>query len=107
VGAARRHLAGLLRGAREAHLSHNPLGALMAYNLWAALIAVCVTGVLMTTRAFWGVAWVEETHEIVANWVLVSVLLHVGGVAFETWRSKVNLVGAMISGEKDVPDPRT
>ena len=99
------HLAGLLRGKHELHLSHNPLGALMAYNLWASLIAICVTGILMTTRTFWGVDWVENSHEIIADWVLVSVLLHVAGVAFETWHSKVNLVRAMITGQKEIPRP--
>jgi cytochrome b len=102
---ARAHLAELLRGECEFHLSHNPLGALMAYNLWASLITVCVTGTLMTTRTFWGVDWVEDSHEIIANWVLVSVGLHVAGVAFETWRSKVNLVWAMITGQKEIPGP--
>lgn len=102
---AREDLFNLLRGRRELHLSHNPLGALMAYNLWAALIAVCLTGILMTTRAFFGAEWLEEVHEGVANWVLVSVLLHVAGVAFETWYSKVNLVRAMITGTKEIPAP--
>lgn len=103
--AARAHLAGFFLGRRTLHLSHNPLGALMAYNLWASLIAVCVTGIMMTTRTFWGVDWVEETHEIVADWVLASVLLHVAGVLFETRYSKVNLVRAMITGEKELPGP--
>lgn len=103
--AAQAHLAGIVRGRRETHLSHNPPGALMAYNLWASLIAVGVTGWLMTTDAFWGVEWVEKVHEVLANWVLVSVLLHVAGVAFETWYSKVNLVRAMITGRKELPGP--
>jgi cytochrome b len=103
--AARAHLAGLLRGRRDRHLSHNPLGALMVYNLWTSLIAVCVTGVLMTTRAFWGVEWVEELHEAIANWVVVSALLHVAGVVFETRYSNVNLVRAMITGTKELPGP--
>ncbi|HUS53439.1 MAG TPA: cytochrome b/b6 domain-containing protein [Thermohalobaculum sp.] len=103
--AAWAHLAGLRRGEHALHLSHNPLGALMAYNLWASLIAVCVTGILMTTKTFWGVDWVEETHEIVANWVLISVILHVAGVVFETRHSKVNLVRAMINGQKEIPGP--
>jgi cytochrome b len=101
--AVRVHLAGLLRGQHDLHLSHNPLGALMAYNPWASLTAVCVTGVMMTTRTFWGADWVEDTHEIIANWVLVSVGLHVAGVAFETWYSKVNLVRAMMTGRKEIP----
>lgn len=103
--AARAHLAGLLAGRRTLHLTHNPLGALMAYNLWASLIAVTVTGILMTTRTFWGVEWVEDLHEAIANWVAISVVLHVAGVVFETWYSKVNLVRAMIDGQKEIPGP--
>lgn len=105
VRSALAHLAGLLRGKRALHLSHNPLGALMAYNLWASLVAICVTGILMTTRTFWGVDWVEESHELIANWVLLSVGLHVAGVAFESWYSKVNLVRAMITGQKEIAGP--
>ena len=105
IAGARGHLGALLRGERDTHLSHNPLGALMAYNLWASLILICVTGIMMGTDAFWGVDWVEETHEIVANWVMISVLLHVAGVAFETRYSKINLVRAMITGTKEVPGP--
>ena len=103
--AARAHLVGLLRGRRELHLSHNPLGALMAYNLWASLVAVCVTGIMMTTDTFWGVDWVEESHEIVSNWVLISVCLHLAGVMFEAWYSNINLVWAMITGNKEIPGP--
>jgi len=77
----------------------------MAYNLWASLVAVCLTGILMTTRTFWGVDWVEEVHEVIANWVAISVVLHVAGVAFETWHSKVNLVRAMVNGQKEIPGP--
>ena len=103
--AARAHLAGLMRGRHPLYLSHNPLGALMVYNLWASLSAVCATGVMMALDAFWGVAWVEELHEVVANWVLVSVILHVAGVVYETRTSRVNLVRAMITGTKEVQDP--
>jgi cytochrome b len=77
----------------------------MAYNLWASLVAVCVTGILMTTKTLWGVDWIEELHEIIANWVLISVGLHVAGVVFETWHSKINLVRAMITGQKEIPGP--
>jgi len=29
----------------------------------------------------------------------------VAGVLFETWRSKINLVKAMMTGVKEIPDP--
>lgn len=100
------HLRALLAGDRSVHLSHNPVGALMVYNLWASVIAIGVTGYMMTTITFFGVEWVEEAHEIIFGWVLVSVALHVAGVAFDTWWSGVNLVRAMIDGRKTIPDGR-
>ena len=105
VSAARAHLAGLLRRRETPYLSHNPLGALMAYNLWASLIAVVITGYMLGTNTFFGVEWVEELHEAIANWIMISVLLHVGGVLFESWHSRINLVRAMIRGEKEIPGP--
>ena len=103
--AARAHLAGVLRGRHELYLSHNPLGALMVYNLWAAIILAGVSGHLMTTDAFFGVDWIEEVHEAVANWLILSVVLHVAGVLFEMRASNVNLIRAMITGEKQIPGP--
>jgi cytochrome b len=59
----------------------------------------------MTTKTFWGVGLVEDLHEVIANWVMISVGLHVAGVVFETWHSKVDLVRAMINGSKEIPGP--
>ena len=97
------HLRAMLSGDKTVHLSHNPLGALMVYNIWASVIAIGITGYMMTTITFFGVDWVEEAHEIVFNWLVFSVALHVAGVAFDTWRSGVNLVRAMINGRKTSP----
>jgi cytochrome b len=97
------HLRAMLSGDKTIHLSHNPLGALMVYNIWASLIAIGITGYMMTTITFFGVDWVEEAHEVIFGWLLFSVALHVAGVAFDTWRSGVNLVRAMINGRKTIP----
>ena len=105
-GRAVRHLRAMLAGDRSVHLSHNPLGALMAYNIWASVIAIGVTGYMMTTITLFGVDWVEEVHEVVFNWLVLSVALHVAGVAFDTWRSGVNLFRAMIDGRKTIPEGR-
>lgn len=102
--AATRHLRDLLAWRRERPgPSHNPLGALMVYNLLATLAALGVTGWMMTTTAFWGVEWVEEAHEALADWGLVSVALHVAGVAAESLRTGTNLVRAMVTGWKTQP----
>ena len=100
---ALRHIRSMLRGDRAVHLSHNPLGALMVYNLWLTVIALGVTGYMMTTLRFFGIDWVEELHELAFNWLLLSVALHIAGVVFDTWRSGVNLVRAMVNGRKHIP----
>ncbi len=104
---AKAHLTGLFTGRTEIHLSHNPLGALMVYSLLAALLLVCASGLMLESDAFWGVAWVEEFHEIVADYALVCVSLHVAGVILETRRSGVNLVMAMLTGRKEIPKQRS
>jgi len=105
IAAAKKHAKALMQGGKEEpHLSHNPLGALMVYNLLATLALITATGVAMQTSMFWGVDWVEELHEVLVNWLLVSVGLHVAGVAFETRRSGVNLVRAMVTGWKELPN---
>ncbi|HBV56326.1 MAG TPA: cytochrome B [Rhodobacteraceae bacterium] len=90
----------------HARLGHTPLGALMIYNLLLTMIGLGLTGWMMTTNAFWGVDWVEELHETLVTWAWLSVAAHVAGVVFESVTSGVNLVGAMISGRKILPDEK-
>ncbi len=105
VSAAREHVADLLTGHEKVHLSHNPLGALMVYNLWATLLAICATGLMMESTAFFGVKWVEGAHEIAFNWLMISVGLHVTGVLVDTWLTRIPLVRAMVNGRKAFPTP--
>lgn len=98
------YLRAMLAGDHTIHLSHNPIGALMVYNIWLSVIAIGVTGYMMTTITFFGVEWVEEAHELIFAWLIFSVALHVAGVAFDTWRSGVNLVRAMVNGRKNIPE---
>ena len=105
-GAAVRHLGGIVGGDRTVHLSHNPLGALMVYNIWLTVAALCATGIMMGSLRFFGVDWVEEAHEAAFSWLMISVVLHVGGVLFDSWRSGVPLARAMLTGRKSVPADR-
>ncbi|MCB1338565.1 MAG: cytochrome b/b6 domain-containing protein [Maritimibacter sp.] len=101
--AALRHLWGLFHGARGVHLSHNPAGALMVYNLWATLIGMGATGIMMTTPRYFGIEWVEEAHEALFAWLMLSVALHIAGVLLDTALTRVNLVRAMLDGRKRLP----
>ncbi|PWE34303.1 cytochrome B [Maritimibacter sp. 55A14] len=104
LSAALAHLGDMARGIVRPHRSHNPLGALMVYNLLACMLALGATGWMMTTDMFWGVDWVEELHEFLANWAIFSVVLHVGGVIAESLIEKRNLVRPMVTGYKDATE---
>lgn len=91
-------------GAERVHLSHNPLGALMVYNIWATVAALAATGYMMGTMTFHDIDWVEALHELAFDWLVLSIVLHVAGVLFDSWRSGVPLVRAMVTGTKRLPD---
>jgi cytochrome b len=57
------------------------------------------------TDRFWGVKWVQELHEALANSLLLLVALHVAGVVFTSLRHGENLVRAMLTGRKQAPRP--
>lgn len=97
-------LTDMASGRKSAHLGHSPLGALMIFNLLAALTGIVVTGYLMTTTAFWGIEWVEEAHEVLVTWAELSVVAHIVAVFWESRRSGINLPRAMVTGVKRVPD---
>lgn len=105
----RKHLAGLSLagkslagqpGGDRATLGHNPLGALMIFNLLLTLVVVCLTGHFMTTDRFWGSEIMEDVHEAFVVYLLVSVAVHVAGVLVESFRARTNLISAMVTGKK-------
>lgn len=86
----------------QTHLGHNPLGAMMMFALWAVCLGLGATGYMMTLDAYWGVAWLEETHELLANSLYVLVPLHVISAIVMSVLQKQNLVKSMITGNKTI-----
>ncbi|MEQ1576032.1 MAG: cytochrome b/b6 domain-containing protein [Hyphomicrobium sp.] len=82
------------------HLGHNPAGGMMILALISALIGLSVTGILMTTDAYWGSNAMEEVHEALANFTLVLIALHVLGVILASFEHGENLVKSMFTGRK-------
>jgi cytochrome b len=72
----------------------------MIVVLLAGICGLGITGWMMTSAAFWGVGWVEDVHELIANGMLLLVALHVGGVVLAGIRHGENLVAAMLTGRK-------
>lgn len=132
------HIRAIRAGEHEHHVSHNPLGALMAYAIWGTVAVIVASGIAMagappaiepgTSAAQLmyseagehegageageyegdegeeggeeaGEAF-EEVHEVAVNLLYVLILLHIGGVAFETARSGRRTILAMLPGGK-------
>jgi cytochrome b len=72
----------------------------MTLALLGMLVAISVTGVMMTRDAFWGAQWVEDLHEGPVYLTLGLIALHVAGVLLASYRHGENLVKAMITGRK-------
>lgn len=101
------HVAAYLRdiatGREARYLGHNPAGGAMIIALLVVMSALCFSGWLYTTDAYWGEEWVEELHEFLANAMLALVALHILGVVLASLRHGENLVRAMVTGRKRNP----
>jgi cytochrome b len=93
------YLFDLRHGRARRHLGHNPAGAAMIVALLAGVLAVALTGWAMTVRGF-GVAELEELHEVAATVVLLLVVGHVLGVVASSLLYGENLGLAMLTGRK-------
>lgn len=82
------------------YLGHNPAGGAMVIALLLSISGIATTGYMMTTDAFWGIEWVEETHKALVYGTLGLVALHLAGVAFASFEHRENLVRAMLNGWK-------
>lgn len=102
----------LLRAKR--YLGHNPAGAAMIVFLLISLFLTTLTGLAAygaSESAGPLAGWfgnlseqsehaIKEVHEFFANFTVVLVAIHVGGVIFESLVHRENLVRAMIHGYK-------
>lgn len=105
--AVRGQIADIATGRRRVHLGHTPLGALMIWNIVVTLLAISVTGVMLTLTGYSGVDGVEDAHEVLVIWAEISVVAHVAAVIWESTRTGVNLPRAMVTGTKSVPADAT
>ena len=98
--AAMGQLGDIANGRHKRYRGHNPLGALMIYNLLATITFIAITGYMMGTPRFFGLEWVQEVHEALVGWAEISVVVHILGVVLESRRSGINLPKAMLTGYK-------
>ena len=72
----------------------------MIIALLLSLIVATVSGIAMTSNAFWGIEWVEDVHEASSTLTLAFVFFHVAGVLFSSISHRENLVRSMFTGKK-------
>ncbi len=90
----------MVRGSEARYVGHNPAGGAMVIALLLGMLAVSVSGWMLTLDQFSRAEWVEEGHEIMASALLGLVLLHIVGVVVAGMRHRENLVRAMFTGRK-------
>lgn len=101
--AVKTYLRKILTGREPRYIGHNPAGGAMVVALIVTMTATGLSGWMTTLDAFWGLKWVEEMHEILANFMIFLVSLHVAGVLLASLRHRENLVRAMFTGRKRRP----
>jgi cytochrome b len=96
------------------YIGHNPAGAAMIVLLLVSLLMTVITGfaVYGADKAAGPLAAIgssqeelwEEGHEFFANFTLLLAVVHVIGVAVESYIHSENLARAMVKGYKKVLD---
>ncbi|NPU67610.1 hydrogenase [Bradyrhizobium sp. 83012] len=94
------YLWNLRRGRTGRYLGLNPAGTAMQLALLLVLIVSAVSGAMQVTVRFFGVWWIEDTHEVTSNLLIPLVVLHVAGVVLVSRIQHENLARAMLTGRK-------
>ena len=84
-----RYLHGILSGKSKRQRGRNPTSGLIIFASVIALIILIATGIMMQTVMFFGVSWVEKTHEYTSDILLVIIALHILSVTVSRYRSVV------------------
>ncbi len=106
-----RYLKQLLCGRAKRHIGHNPAAAAMMLVLLLSLSMTVLSGMsLYATEGYGPLAGtfisslsddlLEDVHELFANFTLLMVFCHVGGVLLSSLLHWENLIGSMVTGKK-------
>ena len=90
----------LLTGREPRYVGHNPAGAAMILLLLTLLLAIGVTGWLITLPAWRDDRPLQEAHGLLSDVVMLAAAFHVAGVMYASVRHRENLIWAMITGRK-------
>lgn len=80
------------------YLGHNPASSYAAIIMFICAAGLAITGILMTSGN--DSDFFEETHELLANIFLITVILHVVGILFHHVKHRDSLWSSMLDGKK-------
>ncbi|MEX2410546.1 MAG: cytochrome b/b6 domain-containing protein [Candidatus Paceibacterota bacterium] len=80
------------------YLGHNPASSYAAIVMFISAFGLAITGILMSSGN--GNDFYEETHELLANLFLITVIIHVGGIIYHHLKHKDSLWSSMLDGKK-------
>lgn len=95
-----KHLRHIVYGEQDKHVGHNPLGAMMMFALITLVLALGVTGFMQSLDAYWGVEWLMDLHNTIANILIALAVVHVVAAIAMSFIERTNLIKAMITGVK-------
>ena len=95
-----KHLRHIVYGEQDMHVGHNPLGAMMIFALITLVLALGVTGFMQSLDAYWGVEWLMDLHNTLANILIALAAMHVVAAIAMSFIERTNLIKAMITGVK-------
>ncbi len=112
-GAVVGYVKGLVSGASERHLGHNPMGALSVVVMLTSLLLQSVTGLFANDDVMLEGPYaalvskqvsdlLTSVHKINSNILIALVVLHLLAVGYYAFAKKENLAKAMVTGTKPV-----
>lgn len=92
------YLGDVSRGRPTHHAGHNPGSSVAIVLVFAFVLGLVVTGLLMAT----GTKAAKEVHELCSTGLAITVVAHVVGVLVHAFRQRDGLVRSMVDGKKEV-----
>lgn len=96
------YLRRVLRRQEPRFLGHNPLAGWIVLTLLLVSAGAGISGWMIVTDRFFGVAWVMWLHTVLGHAILPLVLLHWAALAYSSWRHRENVVISMLHGKKEI-----
>lgn len=94
-----RYLKDVVFAKTKRYLGHNPASSYAAIIMFICAAGLAITGVMMTGGS--ETDFYEETHELLANIFLITVIAHIGGIIFHHVKHRDSLWSSMLDGKKE------